>query len=429
MSTEGAPKVSPRETFTLLDLALENIGPFDHAELTFYDREASEPQSPVTIITGENGAGKSIVLDAIRGMFGPTYASLERPLWREPSVPFRVTLRAVEKHRISVGRSESRGTANALGGPEFLHSLTNAPGMVMSGGMSPDWVVDFWRSTLGDDAYSVGVLETPKHRDVLAGALQGRHRNVDVTKALVYFDYLRDSRDPREKRAGEVLYETARKIVALSLLDGELLEVKRSEFTPMVRQGGQTIPLANLSSGNAYMVQRMIGMLGKMHSANTLRGDEPEVTCTMPGLLLLDEAENHLHPRWQKRFLGDILDIFPNLQIIATTHSPFVTGSVPGARVYVCRYEPEKQCSVVEDVTQDYADKPVEDILASAAFDETETFGTEITELLRKRRIAVQNRDAAERAKIEATLYEKNPSYFGYLKLDEHLARHREAGE
>jgi hypothetical protein len=427
MSTDGAPKVSPRDTFTLLDLKLENIGPFDHAELTFYDREASEPQSPVTIITGENGAGKSIVIDAIRAMFGRYFVDLERPIWRSDQ-PFALEGRLCAEGGITPLAFERRGQGNNVFS-SFVE-FEKLPYDVASGSVpAPPWLVDFWRANLPADSFAIGTFETPRHAEYLVGSLQANHKNVDVTKALVYFDYLRDSRDPREKRAGEVLFETARRIVRLSLLDGELLDVQRSTFTPMFRQGGQTIPLANLSSGNAYMVQRMIGMLAKMHAVNTLRRDAPEATCDTPGLLLLDEAENHLHPRWQKRFLSDILDIFPNLQIIATTHSPFVTGSVPGARVYVCRYEREKRCSVVEDVTQDYADKPVEEILASAAFDETESFGTEITELLEKRRIAVQNRDAAERAKIEAKLYEKNPSYFGYLKLDEHLARLREAGE
>jgi predicted ATP-binding protein involved in virulence len=189
----------------------------------------------------------------------------------------------------------------------------------------------------------------------------------------------------------------------------------------MVQQGGQTVPLSSLSSGNAYLIQRMIGMLGKMYAVNVLRDEEPERLCLTPGLLLLDEAENHLHPRWQKRFLGDVLSIFPNLQIIATTHSPFVVGSVPGAKVFVCRYDADARSATVEDVTTDYADLPVEDILSSPAFDGTESFGAEITELMAKRKQAIESGDRSTRATVEASLYDKNPRYFSYLKLDERL--------
>ena len=426
MSRDTTPKLAPRETFSLLDLSLTNIGPFDRAELTFYEQDTAAPQVPVTIITGENGAGKSIIIDAIRGMFHNHFARVERPLWRAKE-PFQVTMRIRADGELT-GLVSTLVSEHAFGINDWR--LASLPHQVAAGSVpAPPWVLDFWRSSLAVDPYAIQAMEAPHHANYLVMALQGAHKNVDVTKALVYFDYLRDSRDGREKRAGEVLYEKARKIVQLSLLDGELLEVHRSTFTPMVRQGSQTVPLANLSSGNSYMIQRMIGMLGKMHAVSTLREEDPEAMCETPGLLLLDEAENHLHPRWQKRFLPDILGLFPNLQIIATTHSPFVTGSVPGARVYVCRYEAERRCAVVEDVTQDYSDKPVEDILHSAAFDGTESFGREITELLEKRRAAIASRDEAAQAAIEVKLYEKNPSYFAYLRLDEHLGRLREAGE
>lgn len=431
MSTEGAPQISPRETFTLLDLKLENIGPFDHAELTFFDREASEPQSPVTIITGENGAGKSIVIDAIRAVFGPHYALIKRPIWQpgkeaEHSIASRFLLEGADQAISSKRTVGLQFDLDPVAGPR----LQMVPSDLSAGRRSSaPWVVDLWEPTMANDRHEISSFTAPAARDHMLRCMDGTYNNASITSLLVYFDYLRGSSYPLESRTGEVLYETARRIVALGLSDYELLEVERATFTPMIRQGRHRLPLASLSSGYAYVAQRMVGLLGRMSSSARLREADPEEICRTPGLLIIDEAEHHLHPRWQKRLLIDILDIFPNLQIIATTHSPFVTGSVPGARVYVCRYERDKRCSVVEDVTQDYADKPVEDILASAAFGETETFGKEITELLEQRRSAIQKRDEAERAKIEEKLYQRNPSYFNFLKLDEHLARLRGADE
>ena len=409
-----------RSALTLLALSLKNIGPFDNAEIEFAAED--DAVAPVTIITGENGSGKSIIIDAIRGMFGQHYAELERPLWR-PNTRFEIRLAIVRDGKRQDTSATGPGIGNNFnlkdqqwwGLPELVE-LHNAP--------APGWVVDFWRSNLAMDSYAIRAMRPQNHRHFLKQALQGRHQNADVTNLLCYFDYLRDSRVAREKRAGEVLFETAREIVQLSLLDGELLEVARSTFTPMVRQGGQTVPLSNLSSGNAYMIQRMIGMLGKMYAVNVLRDEEPERMCLSPGVLLLDEAENHLHPRWQKRFLGDVLRIFPNLQIIATTHSPFVVGSVPGARVFVCRYDAETRSATVENVTTDYADLPVEDILISPAFDGTESFGVEITELMEARKKAIETGDKAARADAEAKLYDRNPRYFSYLKLDERVRAH-----
>lgn len=415
---KGAAPASPRAALSLLELSVKNIGPFDGASVRFLDGTDTE-EVPVTIITGENGSGKSILIDAIRGRFGEQFADLERPLWR-PRTPFEVHLTMVREgvfHETSLTGYGSRNNFTLMD-PALAHLPDDlAHGRVHA----PPWVVDFWRPGLATDSYAISTLSPQNHRLFLAGALQGRHRNADVTELLCYFDYLRDSRDPREKRAGEALYDAARRIVEMSLLDGKLLEVARSTLTPMVQQGAQKVPLSSLSQGNAYLIQRMIGLLGKMHAVNVLREEEPERLCLTPGVLLLDEAENHLHPRWQKRFLGDVLEVFPSLQIIATTHSPFVVGSVPGARVFVCRYDPETQSTAVDDVTGGYADLPVEDILISPAFDGTEPFGEEISELLQKRREAVERGDQPAREATEAKLYDRNPRYFSYLKLDERL--------
>ncbi|MDY6050175.1 MAG: AAA family ATPase [Corynebacterium sp.] len=36
----------------------------------------------------------------------------------------------------------------------------------------------------------------------------------------------------------------------------------------------------------------------------------------------------HLHPRWQERILGDLMEVFPQVQFIVTTHAPSVISSV-----------------------------------------------------------------------------------------------------
>jgi len=46
---------------------------------------------------------------------------------------------------------------------------------------------------------------------------------------------------------------------------------------------------------------------------------------------LIDEVETHLHVELQKRVLPFLIDFFPKIQFIVTTHSPFVLSSVPNA--------------------------------------------------------------------------------------------------
>lgn len=43
---------------------------------------------------------------------------------------------------------------------------------------------------------------------------------------------------------------------------------------------------------------------------------------------MIDEVDLHLHPKWQKRILKDLMDIFPKVQFIVSTHAPEVINSV-----------------------------------------------------------------------------------------------------
>lgn len=47
-----------------------------------------------------------------------------------------------------------------------------------------------------------------------------------------------------------------------------------------------------------------------------------------PGVVLIDELDLHLHPNWQKSVVNDLKAAFPNIQFIATTHSPFIVQSL-----------------------------------------------------------------------------------------------------
>jgi AAA domain, putative AbiEii toxin, Type IV TA system len=53
-----------------------------------------------------------------------------------------------------------------------------------------------------------------------------------------------------------------------------------------------------------------------------------DVAQNVDGVVLIDEIDLHLHPRWQRRVVSDLRAAFPRVQFIATTHSPFVVQSM-----------------------------------------------------------------------------------------------------
>lgn len=400
------------------DLTLHNVGPFDDARIEFLTGD--EGEVPVTFITGENGTGKTVVLDAIRGAFGEQFAYLDRSICR-PDVPFSIQLDLeFEGARHSVQVTHQYSLPQRVG--KFGLYPKNNPVIELpqrihqKPGICPPWIVDFWRSALPNDGYVIRNFAQLNPVQLMTGALQGIQRNTVITELICYFDYLRSSEDPKERADGDLLYSTIKEIFRVSLLEGgEFSHVARSTFTPMVKQSGQLVPLANLSSGNAYLAQHLINMLGKMYAVHVLRGTPSEDLCKTPGLLLIDEAENHLHPRWQQRFIRDVLSIFPNLQIIATTHSPFIVASAPGAKVFVCRYDSDRKCCVIDDESRAYENKPIEEILLSPAFGETQPFGPDMANLLDEWKQAIETGDDLRAKQCAAELKQRNPDYFSYM--------------
>jgi energy-coupling factor transporter ATP-binding protein EcfA2 len=58
----------------------------------------------------------------------------------------------------------------------------------------------------------------------------------------------------------------------------------------------------------------------------------------MRGIVLLDEVEQHLHPRWQLKIMSLLTEAFPKMQFIATTHSPLVISGCKGIPVHTLHY-------------------------------------------------------------------------------------------
>lgn len=397
------------------NLSLKNIGPFLDAHLDFISDENQKP--PVIIITGENGTGKTIVLDAIRGILLGTNGnggSLQRNIIRtNDNFKIKSNLDFNNSNYTLISEEIDDFNQFQIKSDEIgpFYNVSNGFG----GYEGNIWVASYWTSKTDNTKFKLDSLVSWNSKGYLNGAFTGVQSNVEVLKLITAFDYYRSSDNPKEKEEGELLYSIIKKIFKLGLFDGELKYVERKTNMPIVSQNGFDVSLDKLSSGNLYLIQRMISLLGQMYSVYELNDLKLEEMLLTPGVLLIDEAENHLHPKWQKTFLNSILDIFPNLQIIITTHSPFIVSSVENSKVFVCKSM--KDHSIIEDETDLYSNKPIEEILLSDVFN-TSPFGIEISELLNQRKEAIRKGDYLEQEKIELKLKVLNPEYFSYFDLD-----------
>jgi predicted ATP-binding protein involved in virulence len=391
-------------------LDIKNIGPFQEGHLEFISENDSSEPPPVTIITGENGTGKTIILDAIRGVFLGHFTPLERNIVRQGG-SFEISLNVPSVESKSIRSTEIWSHNNR----SFITNNVRFNQLFVNKDNKGHWVVDYWTSKLATDSFDLNSLTAPEPENYLIGSLSGVHQNVEVTKLITFFDYLKSSDDAQERKTGEALFEVLKKVIGLSLNNGAFKYVARKTLTPIIEQNGIEVSLDKLSSGNLYLIQRMVSMLGKMYSALVLSGKPLSELCQTPGLLLIDEAENHLHPKWQKTFINNILEIFPNLQIILTTHSPFIVASVDNARIYVC--ESKVDHAVITDQTDQYSNKPVDEILLTPLFN-TQPFNEKISELIAERKKAIEEGNNQKRNEIEAELKNINPQYFSYFDVE-----------
>lgn len=91
------------------------------------------------------------------------------------------------------------------------------------------------------------------------------------------------------------------------------------------------LQLNDLSEGYRGVIILMCDLLSRLYeTAGSIDGAFQQY-----GVVLIDEICQHLHPRWQKDMMKMLRDVFPNIQFIVSTHSPFVIqGASEDARVF-----------------------------------------------------------------------------------------------
>ncbi len=128
----------------------------------------------------------------------------------------------------------------------------------------------------------------------------------------------------------------------------ENLRVQEDPLRLLVDKAGVTLDLSQLSDGERSLLA-MVCDLGRRLALANPRLDKP---LHGEGVVLIDDLELHLHPKWQREVTEKLTETFPNIQFIATTHSPFVIQAL----------RPRELINLDPDESGEYADKSIEDI-------------------------------------------------------------------
>lgn len=97
---------------------------------------------------------------------------------------------------------------------------------------------------------------------------------------------------------------------------------------------GESVELTfdQLSDGYRGMIALVMDFARRLAIANQYAEGNP---LDGSGVLMIDEVDVHLHPKWQYRVIDDLRRTFPNVQLIVTTHSAEVVSKVDAKNVYI----------------------------------------------------------------------------------------------
>ena len=111
-------------------------------------------------------------------------------------------------------------------------------------------------------------------------------------------------------------------------------EVKSHELVIYIYRNNETekFPVRMLSDGEKGIISLVADIAYRMALLNP---DLLDRVLETPGIVLIDEIDLHLHPAWQKKIVGDLTRIFPNIQFVMTTHSPSILANVARGDIWI----------------------------------------------------------------------------------------------
>ncbi|TBA20971.1 hypothetical protein ELH66_08150 [Rhizobium ruizarguesonis] len=120
-------------------------------------------------------------------------------------------------------------------------------------------------------------------------------------------------------------------------------ELVRDGGSILVRANGRVTPIEALSEGYRSVFTMTVDMLREFsqHWSNLEQAQ---------GVVLIDEIETHLHPRWKMQVMSSLRRVLPRVQFIATTHDPLCLRGMDDGEVVVLQRDENQQIRQLDDL-------------------------------------------------------------------------------
>ncbi|MFM5180984.1 AAA family ATPase [Aeromonas veronii] len=192
---------------------------------------------------------------------------------------------------------------------------------------------------------------------------------------------------------------------------------KREELI-LTLENSQPLPFSLLSDGQRCILALIADIAQKAAILNPHLGER--VLDETEGVVLIDELDLHLHPRWQRHVIEDLRTTFPKIQFICTTHSPFLIQSLRSSEELII-LDGLVPAQVANKTLEDIADaimninKPE----VSHRYEKMKGVATEYLKTLSEASVAPEDKLQQYKERLAKSLapYADNPAYQAFLEM------------
>lgn len=377
-STNGTtpPEKEPeRLPAYFLSLTLENVRCFGLKQTLDLSDGNGKP-ARWTIILGLNGTGKTTLLQSLaldqhppampkRGLKAiPVFAFIhdELPLVRNAEAPATILF----SYSASVALADSSKHVIET----RLTLKPNNVGAELLNAQSHPINLDFFTWCC---AYGAGrrvgsaSLSESDPNDPTATLFSDRAELRNPEEWLLQLDYAAATA-PKNKDAQQRL-ALAKELLLAVMPEGEITDIRcvpGSGPNPKARAEFRTpygwVPLRQLGYGYQTLITWVADLANRMAE----RYPDSKNPLAEPAVVLVDEIDLHLHPKWQRKLMSFLTDRFPNTQFIATAHSPLVAQAAADANLAVLRREGDHVA--IDNDVDDIRNWRIDQILTSDLF-------------------------------------------------------------
>lgn len=212
--------------------------------------------------------------------------------------------------------------------------------------------------------------------------------------------------------SGDSTYFDAISKTLVSVLPGaKQLDVKRDGV--WVSGSFGRVPLAGLSDGYITTLGWTLDLLARWErwarSHDLALGED--FARSMTGLVLVDELDLHLHPRWQRQIIGSLRRAFPKLSFVCTTHNPLTLLGAKAGEVFTLEQEDGEHVLVRRDLPSGIR---ADQVLTGPWFGLSSTLDRGTLQMLGRHRNMLSDgvaRDDEKRVELESRIRERLGSY------------------